>query len=119
VCFPTLPIVFDGIRLSDPIDSFLPGKTKLVLLDACRDNPLLRTAGRSLTLGLAAMVVAQGTLIAYATRDGQVVLDGVGQKNSPFTKALLEHHGDPTGISVVLRRVREKVMVSTGGKQTP
>ena len=69
--------------------------------------------------GLAPMTVAQGTLIAYATRDGQVALDGVGQKHSPFTKALLEHLGDPTDISVVLRRVREKVMQATGGKQTP
>lgn len=111
--------IFDGIRLSDAIDNFLPGKTKLVLLDACRDNPLQRTGGRSLTRGLAPMNVSQGTLIAYATRDGQVALDGVGQKHSPFTKALLEHLGDPTDISVVLRRVREKVMQATGGKQQP
>lgn len=111
--------IFDGIRLSDAIDNFLPGKTKLVLLDACRDNPLQRTGSRSLTRGLAPMNVSQGTLIAYATRDGQVALDGVGQKHSPFTKALLEHLGDPTDISVVLRRVREKVMQATGGKQQP
>jgi len=111
--------IFDGIRLSDAIDNFLPGKTKLVLLDACRDNPLQRTGSRSLTRGLAPMNVSHGTLIAYATRDGQVALDGVGQKHSTFTKALLEHLGDPTDISVVLRRVREKVMQATGGKQQP
>jgi len=111
--------IFDGVRLSDAIDNFLPGKTKLVLLDACRDNPLQRAGSRSLTRGLAPMNVSQGTLIAYATRDGQVALDGVGQKHSPFTQALLEHLGDPTDIGVVLRRVREKVMQATGGKQQP
>jgi uncharacterized caspase-like protein len=65
------------------------------------------------------MSVSQGTLIAYATRDGQVALDGVGQKHSPFTEALLKHLEDPTDISVVLRRVRERVMQATGGKQQP
>lgn len=112
-------VVFEGIRLSDAIDGFLPGKTKLVILDACRDNPLQRTTSRSISRGLAPMSVSQGTLIAYATRDGQVALDGVGQKHSPFTQALLEHLEDPTDISVVLRRVRERVMQATGGKQQP
>lgn len=65
------------------------------------------------------MNVSQGTLIAYATRDGQVALDGVGQKHSPFTQPLLEHLEHPSDISVVLRRVREKVMLATGGKQQP
>jgi uncharacterized caspase-like protein len=48
-----------------------------------------------------------------------VAQDGVGQRNSPFTRALLEHLSDPEDIAVVLRKVREKVMASTGGKQQP
>jgi len=65
------------------------------------------------------MAVSEGTLIAYATKDGQVAQDGVGSKNSPFTSALLAHIGDPDDIAVVLRKVRDKVMRSTGGKQQP
>lgn len=65
------------------------------------------------------MSVARGTLIAYAARDGQVTLDGVGQKHSPFTSALLDHLSDPADISVVLRRVRDKVDQATKGKQIP
>jgi len=108
-----------GVSLNSVVENFMPGKTKLVFLDACRDNPLQRTGDRSVSKGLAPISVTQGTLISYATKDGQVALDGVGQKNSPFTQALLEHIGDPQDIGVVLRKVREKVMQATGGKQQP
>ncbi len=108
-----------GVSLNSVVESFLPGKTKIVFLDACRDNPLQRSNDRSVSKGLAPISVAQGTLIAYATKDGQTASDGVGQKNSPFTKALLEHLSDPQDIAVILRKVREKVMTATGGKQQP
>jgi len=110
-----------GISLDNLVSQFLPGKTKLVFLDACRDNPLYQTnANKSFSKGLAPISVAEGTLIAYATKDGQVASDGgKGIKNSPFTVALLEHLSDPDDIAVVLRRVREKVKIATGGKQVP
>jgi hypothetical protein len=108
-----------GVSLNSVVENFLPGKTKIVFLDACRDNPLQRSNDRSVSKGLAPISVAQGTLIAYATKDGQTASDGVGQKNSPFTKALLEHLSDPQDIAVILRKVREKVMTATGGKQQP
>lgn len=108
-----------GVRLNEVVENFMPGKTKLVFLDACRDNPLMRTGDRSVSVGLAPIAVAQGTLISYATKDGQTASDGVGTRNSPFTAALLEHLGDPNDIAVVLRKVREKVMQATGGKQQP
>jgi hypothetical protein len=108
-----------GISLNSVVENFLPGKTKIVFLDACRDNPLQRTGDRSVSKGLAPISAAQGTLIAYATKDGQTASDGVGQKNSPFTTALLQHLGDQSDIAVILRRVREKVMTATGGRQQP
>jgi hypothetical protein len=108
-----------GVSLNSVVENFLPGKTKLVFLDACRDNPLQRTNDRSVSKGLAPISAAEGTLISYATKDGQTAADGAGAKNSPFTQALLEHISDPQDIAVVLRKVREKVMRSTGGKQQP
>jgi len=108
-----------GVRLNEVVENFMPGKTKLVFLDACRDNPLMKTGDRSVSVGLAPIAVAQGTLISYATKDGQTASDGVGARNSPFTTALLEHLADPQDIGVVLRKVREKVMQATGGKQQP
>jgi hypothetical protein len=115
----TAQATIQGVRLNEVIENFMPGKTKIVFLDACRDNPLQRTGDRSVTKGLAPIAVAEGTLISYATKDGQVAADGVGSKNSPFTQALLEHLADPQDIGVVLRKVREKVMKATGGKQQP
>jgi len=115
----TAQATIQGVRLNEVIENFMPGRTKIVFLDACRDNPLQRTGDRSVTKGLAPISVAEGTLISYATKDGQVAADGIGSKNSPFTQALLEHLADPQDISVVLRRVREKVMRATGGKQQP
>jgi uncharacterized caspase-like protein len=108
-----------GVSLNSVIENFLPGKTKLVFLDACRDNALQRTTDRSVSKGLAPISAAEGTLISYATKDGQTASDGVGAKNSPFTQALLQHLDDPSDIAVVLRKVREKVMLATAGKQQP
>lgn len=108
-----------GVSLNSVVENFLPGKTKLVFLDACRDNALQRTNDRSVSKGLAPISAAEGTLISYATKDGQTAADGAGSKNSPFTQALLEHLNDPQDIAVVLRKVRERVMQITGGKQQP
>lgn len=107
-----------GISLNDVVEKYLPGKTKLVFLDACRDNPLMQVASRGVSRGLAPINVSEGTLISYATKDGSVAQDGDGT-NSPFTQALLEHLNDPQDIAVVLRKVRERVMKITGGKQQP
>jgi len=111
-------VPLQGISLNDVVEKYLPGKTKLVFLDACRDNPLMQVASRGVSRGLAPINVSEGTLISYATKDGSVAQDGVG-KNSPFTTALLDHIGDPDDIAVVLRKVREKVMKTTGNKQQP
>ena len=108
-----------GVSLNSVVENFLPGKTKLVFLDACRWYALQRTTDRSVSKGLAPISTAEGTLISYATKDGQTASDGVGAKNSPFTQALLQHLDDPADIAVVLRKVREKVMQATAGKQQP
>ena len=101
-------------------------RVNLVFLDACRDNPLSRTLARSLGAkrslvgrGLAPVDAAVGTLIAYATKDGDVAEDGAGE-HSPYTQALLSQIGKPgLEVGLMLRRVREEVMRATGGKQQP
>ena len=112
-----VPLV--ALSLDTVIERYLPGKTKLVFLDACRDNPLVASSSRGGSKGLAPINVSEGTLIAYATKDGQTAEDGAGEKNSPFTKALLEHLSDPEDIGVVLRTVRSKVMQRTNNRQQP
>ena len=108
-----------GISLNSIVEQFMPGKTKLVFLDACRTNPLAVASARGFSKGLAPISASEGTLIAYAAKDGQEAADGVVGKNSPFTSALVAHLSDPDDIAVVLRKVRSDVMKNTAGKQQP
>jgi len=60
----------------------------IVILDACRDNPLAR-GFRSGSSGLARMDAPKGTIVAYSTSPGKLALDGRG-RNSPYTAALVD-----------------------------
>jgi tetratricopeptide (TPR) repeat protein len=104
-------------------------KTNIVILDACRNNPLAGKLARSsgtrtrsggaVGQGLAEVRSGIGTLIVFATEPGNVALDGA-DKHSPFTAALLKHIETPnTDIAIMLRRVRDDVIDSTKGRQVP
>lgn len=113
-------IKLSAISLNAVLD-YMPGSTRLVFLDACRDNPasrsLVATRGGA-AVGLAPVSAGSGTLIAYATKDGATAEDGQG-RHSPYTAALLEHLDRPEDIAVVLRRVRQSVMRATSNRQEP
>jgi len=113
-------VALEAVSLNTLLEDHLPGRTKIVFLDACRDNPLARSlaGSRGSSRGLAAVNAATGTLISFATRDGSTAADGAG-RNSPYTTALLEHLDEAEDIALVLRRVRQKVMASTRGVQEP
>ena len=113
-------ISLEAVSLDSILNEHLPGRSKLVFLDACRDNPLARSMAytRGGATGLAPVQTASGTLISYATRDGGTAADGSG-KNSPYTTALLAHLDVPDDIALVLRRVRRQVLESTRGRQEP
>ena len=72
-----------------------PARANIIILDACRDNPLARsfasrTRSAAVGTGLAAYTaLGTGTLIAFSTAPGKVAVDGLGA-NSPFTEALIE-----------------------------
>jgi TPR repeat protein len=92
---------------------------KLLLLDACRDNPLGRSWTRALSGGLAVMETPKGALIAYATSPGKTASDGTG-RNSPFTVELLRELGIPgRDVEVALKVVRAGVQQITNGQQIP
>lgn len=64
-------------------------KLKIVILDACRNDPLSRRWHRSAgTRGLSIMSAPTGTIISYSTAPGKTALDGEG-RNSPYTEAFL------------------------------
>ena len=102
-------------------------RLRLVILDACRDNPFAtkmrreRTvASRAVTSGLGKVEPAStDTLVAYAAKAGSTADDGDGE-HSPFTTALLKNLTVP-GLDVRLAfgRVRDDVLKSTGNRQEP
>ncbi|MGY3603192.1 MULTISPECIES: caspase family protein [unclassified Bradyrhizobium] len=100
-------------------------KLRLVILDACRDNPFAKTmkrtvASRAIGQGLAKVEpTSPNVLIAYAAKAGSTAADGDG-KNSPFTSALAKHLATP-GLDVrrAFGYVRDDVLKSTNNRQEP
>jgi tetratricopeptide (TPR) repeat protein len=101
---------------------------RMMVLDACRNNPLSRSIKLKLAKltsravdnrdGLADMK-AEGVLIAFATQPNEVAADGDGA-DSPFTLALLQHLETPNiEIDTMFKRVRTTVSQMTEGAQLP
>jgi uncharacterized caspase-like protein len=100
-------------------------RLRLVILDACRDNPFAKTMKRSVgsravSRGLAKVDPQMSdTLIAFAAKAGSTASDG-DSRNSPFAAAIVKNVSTP-GLDVRLAfgRVRDEVMRTTNGKQEP
>jgi uncharacterized caspase-like protein len=139
-------IEVDGINYLIPIDALLERDTdvydetfaldriliavepakrlRLVILDACRDNPFSKTmkrtsVTRSIERGLAKVEPANSnTMVAFAAKAGSTALDG--DRNSPFAAALVKYITKP---GLDLRKafgfVRDDVLKATGNKQEP
>jgi tetratricopeptide (TPR) repeat protein len=80
-----------------PVEAFMaatePARHKLVLLDACRNNPLGEVCpglkGRKLSFTRIEAGAMQGLLLVTSTQFGQEALDGPKGANSPFAAALV------------------------------
>jgi uncharacterized caspase-like protein len=101
---------------------------KIVILDACRNNPIADNINRKLaglsrgvpaTRGLARIDKALGMVVAYSTAADDVAADGSG-RNSPFTSALLRRLREPgLEIGAMFRRIAADVNEKTQGRQRP
>ena len=95
-------------------------KLKIVILDACRNDPLSRKWHRSLsTRGLSIMNAPEGTIISYSTSPGKTALDGTG-RNSPYTEAFL-HTLEVPNLDVFhfFQKVGASVLDKTKKSQNP
>lgn len=133
-------VQFEAVPL-DQVMASVEGakKIKIVMLDACRDNPftpaMRRTAApdavasastgggkvgtRSVGRGLGEVKVSGASLVVYAAKHGQTALDGEGE-NSPFAVALVQRLATPgVEINKIFRLVRDDVMEATAGRQEP
>src|SRR5215216_6679542 len=116
----------EAVSLDRIVMALEPAKRlRLVILDACRDNPFARSmkrrvAMRAVTGGLAKMEPTLGeTLIAYAAKAGSTAEDG-DSENSPFAAALIKHLAVPgLDIRLAFGRVRDDVLKRTGNRQEP
>jgi formylglycine-generating enzyme required for sulfatase activity/uncharacterized caspase-like protein len=104
---------------------------RILVLDACRNNPVEEDLKRQLasvsganrdavmSRGLARSSVGNGLLVAYATQANDVASDGTA-RNSPFTAAFIKHVGTPDlDLRQMLFKVQDEVARTTGGRQRP
>jgi hypothetical protein len=86
-------IRYSALPLNYMIDELQKTKiyTKIIILDACRDNPFIRGLRGSNRLELAPVSAPLGSLIAFSTSPGQSASDGGNIKNGAYTYSLLQH----------------------------
>ena len=118
---------FETVTIDDLLVSTSGASLRLLILDACRNNPLARSmqrtaAFRSVSGGsfadLNEDLLGDETLVAYAAAAGTTAADGRG-RNSPYTAALLSHLETPLEVGLMFRRVRAQVLAETNGAQRP
>src|SRR5262249_28782894 len=95
----------------------IPSRLRIVLLDACRNNPFpgVNDAGR----GLAIVDAPNGSIVGYSTAPGTEALDGSGE-HSPYLQSFLTRAVEPNlPIEQLFKRVRLDVAGSTPRRQVP
>jgi Caspase domain len=112
----------DGVPLARVRRALGQAKLRVIILDACRDNPFATrfpAHSRSITRGLAPEPSEASTLIAFSASPGQTADDG-DTGHSPYASALLKHILTPgLELSVLLLRISGEVRQATKNKQTP
>ncbi|MBK1864958.1 caspase family protein [Aestuariivirga sp. YIM B02566] len=118
-------VLFETIPLDHVVEATAGArKFRLVILDACRNNPFLASmtrvaSTRSIGRGLSRVEPQGGVLVAYAAKAGEIALDG-DSGNSPFVVALIEQLRRPgVEIGFLFRKVRDSVLRQTNGTQEP
>jgi hypothetical protein len=138
---------FDGINYLMPVDAILHDDAdlrrltrvdeivadlkqaknlRILVLDACRDNPLAEELSRSIEAsrgftvdrGLARIIPPSGMIISYATQAGRTAADGRG-RNSPYTMAFLKNIETQEEIGAIFRHITADVYTETQSKQLP
>ena len=119
-------VAFQAVTVDDLLVSTLGASLRLVILDACRNNPLARSMQRSAATrtvsggsfaDLNEDLLGDETPVASAAAR-TTAADGRG-RNSPYTAALPSHLETPLEIGLLFRRVRAQVLAATNGAQRP
>jgi len=138
----------NAVSLNDVVDTMNRAEISIIVLDACRNNPMgdvvtgsgrtLARVGSSAAVGVASSDAGQKTsprqpmggglaqppkasnraLFAYATSPGDTAADGTG-RNSPFTSGLLTSLRKEHRLEDVFAETSESVLKNTAKKQKP
>lgn len=115
------------LRVDDIVADLRQAKNlRILVLDACRDNPLAEELSRSIEAsrgftvdrGLARIIPPSGMIISYATQAGRTAADGRGH-NSPYTMAFLKNIETKEEIGAIFRHITADVYTETQSKQLP
>lgn len=113
---------YRAVNLNSVLEEMGLGRARLnmVILDACRDNPLPAEMRSGLSRGLSPIKnLPSGTFLGFATAPGETAADG-DENNSPYTQELLAHLQTPDiVIEELFKRVARGVQSNTHGEQTP
>jgi hypothetical protein len=105
-----------SVTATEVVDGMTAARSGLniVILDACRDNPL-----KTGTRGLSRMDTSANLFVSFSTSPGELALDGSG-RNSPYTKHLAQAIGAPNlSLEETFKRTLKGVYQETRGRQTP
>ena len=115
-------VPYKGLNMNQVLDELDNGKSSvnIVMLDACRNNPITGKFRSGKSRGLASPGnVPKGTVIVYATDPGNVAADGEG-RNGLFTTGLLTaFQGNDLTLDGVLTVASAEVERLSGQAQTP
>jgi hypothetical protein len=111
------PSAFDAARVLKSMAA-AQNEMNIVILDACRNNPLPKTRG--MDRGLARIDAASGTFIAFAAAPGQTAQDGDAGHNGVFTGEFIKAMAEPgLPLELLFKKVVAGVKADTKGEQTP
>jgi len=119
-------IPIQAVRLNDVLNTLTsaPSKMRILLLDACRNNPFEKTMQRTIALklvskGLSNIEPEAGFMVVYAAKHGETALDG-DSKNSPFATVLARDLKEPkVEVRKLFDIVRDDVWAATKHTQQP
>lgn len=113
----------EAIRLSEVLDAVAGAKLRLILLDACRNNPFAdkwTSLTRAIQPGLSRIDATEGSLVIFAADAGSTILDEGSGGNSYFAKAISNRLAEPgLSLQILGNKIYDDVVKQSSGKQRP
>lgn len=105
---------YKSVNANYVLDILSGAKKKIIILDACRNNP----SSRSVLHGGLGVMSATNAFFAYSTSPGKTAPDGAG-RNSPYTSALLSALNDRNLTLPQLFQKVSRIVTSNSNSQIP